>query len=63
MLGLYCVCIYTAVVFVLVMFVCQLKKINKEKWQCACEALLPEILHWGDQILQVDYLVPAFKGN
>lgn len=59
MLGIYRVRIYTVVFFVLVMFVCQLKKIKRND-NVLVKRWLPEILYWGDQILQVDYLVPAF---
>lgn len=59
MLGIYRVRIYTVVFFVLVMFVCQLKKIKRND-KVLVKRWLPEILYWGDQILQVDYLVPAF---
>lgn len=41
------------------MFVCQLKKIKRND-NVLVKRWLPEILYWGDQILQVDYLVPAF---
>lgn len=59
MLGIYRVRIYTVVFFVLVMFVCQLKKIKRND-NVLVKRWLREILYWGDQILQVDYLVPAF---